>query len=123
MDQEELYKRQEQSCKRYLELYGDDRIGINVRTKYGVLEPYLVYWAESVKPNNKIPYHIARQELDKLSDNNGCGTVYGRTQWGPYCKLICAFYKVISIRILEGQDSRECKRYMHEILEGGNSYV
>lgn len=123
MDQEELYKRQEESCKRYLELYGDDKIGVNVRTKYGTLEPYLIYWAKSVRPNNVTPYHITQHELDKLSDNNGCGHIYGRTEWGPYCKLICSFWRVIGIIILEGDLLRECKRTMHEYFYGGNSNV
>lgn len=131
MDKEELYKRQEESCKRYLNEFVypsltrvyDGRIGVDVRSKLGAAEPYLIYWAESVNPKNRYPYHLTQQEVNKLSEKEGCAYVYGRTLWGPWCELCCRFYRVVSIVIMRGSELSECERYMHEILEGGNSHV
>ncbi|MBQ8141071.1 MAG: hypothetical protein IJ038_05185 [Clostridia bacterium] len=116
MTQDKLSVERERSARRYLTLYGDaERVGVDISTPLGAGEPFQIWWARTVKDRD-VPYHLTYHEFNKLSDRDGCATVYGRTVWGTWCKLTCAYWRVVACSVLCGAELREAKLYMKEIM-------
>ena len=117
---------QEESARRYLDLYsnGDDSksktfVKVHISKRLGPSEPFCVFWAHSIKPNNTTPYYLTYHELNKLMSNMGSCKIYGRTETGPWLQLRMFSYRVVEVRLLYAEDLREARRYMNEILYGG----
>ena len=109
-----------QSAVRYNLFYGDKgagRVGIDISEKFGFDEPFTIGWARSIRKSDVL-YYLSYHELSKLGDNDGCGSVYGRTLWGPWVKIYVAYFKIISVTMLHGEFLREAKLYISEYIEG-----
>ncbi len=76
-------------------------------TRLGELESVVVYHRHYT--GQIIPFHITKVAYSKL--NGGEGICYGRTPWGPFCRLKIYNFRVISYKII--RDSKT----VEEILE------
>lgn len=96
------------SNRNYLKVNGfPDYVRVDERFPLGVRECYML---PRVKSNcsemvRNIPFYVTLSALEKL-ENGGKGVIYGRTEWGPYCKLVCIFYRVnCVIRLTDEQEA------------------
>ena len=68
----------------------------------------MIYFRRA-KPS--IPFHITEVDYANLID--GCGKCYGRTPWGPWCRLKIFAYEVVGVRIVRDPD--EIKKIEDEL--------
>lgn len=72
-------------------------VGYDPRSELGEREPYVVYFRRDDGSN--IPFHITPYALTQIE--GGEGDIYGRTPWGPWCRLHVYRYFVVSYRIVD----------------------
>ena len=77
-------------------------------TTLGIAEPVVVFKRDS--RGDVIPFHITVTDYVKL--NGGCGVCYGRTPWGPFCRLKIYDYRVIYVKIV--RDPLEIESILEE---------
>ena len=65
------------------------------------------------KTNPPTPFHITEVDYAQLIDGNG--KCYGRTPWGPWCRLKIFRYEVVGIRIVRSPE--ELKRIEEDMFE------
>ena len=65
-------------------------------TELGSAEPIVVYQKSTY--GDVIPFHITVTDYVKL--NGGCGVCYGRTPWGPFCRLKIYDYRVVYVQVV-----------------------
>ena len=78
-------------------------VGYNPNSELGPLECVVLFHRQ--ENGNFIPFHITEQAYVSL--NGGKGIVYGRTPWGPVCKLKVYCYRVITYKIVDNVDELE----------------
>ena len=100
----------QESCWRYLHQHGIRDVYVNVFTKYGVSEPYLIYFAKGRSHVNE-PFHVHLNELNKLID--GDGVIWGRTPWGPWCQLHVFSHRILSVFPRPEIDYESMRRYIY----------
>ena len=102
--------RAEESARKYVKAFADpERVGVNVRSKRGPSEPFMLYPSKkSLMRYKDIAFHISYAMLNRLED--GDGDIYGRTDWGPFCLLRVYKYKIIQVRVLPSADQKKIER-------------
>ena len=105
------------SKRKYLSANGiPSYVGVDERFPLGTIECYTLprvkFNCSLVTVN--IPFYITFSELRKLEDRNGKGSVYGRTEWGPYCKLMCEFYRVKFVIKLSDEEQATVQKSIYE---------
>ena len=95
------------SNRNYLKANGfPDYVRVDERFPLGVRECYMLPRVKRNCPpmTADIPFYVTLSALKELEYNFGNGVVYGRTQWGPYCKLICIIYRINYIIKLSNEE-------------------
>lgn len=91
------------------------QIGIDSSAR-GPREPFYLKWNEMVFRKHKYPIYLTYGQLTELL--GGARAVYGRTQWGPWCRIYTFKYEVTSILVLDGSELEECRRIIQKDMEG-----
>ena len=105
------------SNRDYLKVNGfPDYVRVDERFPFGACECYMLPRVKSncSKMTRDIPFYVTLSALKKLEDTDGKGTIYGRTEWGPYCKLICIFYRVNCVIRLTDEQEAAVRRSIYE---------
>ena len=110
----EALKALQESSKRYIELYADPRkVKVNVWNPLGSLERFMIFPTKKFFPMScAFPFYITLGELQKI--DSGKGTVYGRTESGPFCELRVEHFRIYQIRILPRERQDEIKQKLYE---------
>ena len=105
------------SNRNYLKVNGfPDYVRVDERFPLGTLECYMLPRVKSncSEMTCNIPFYVTLSALKKLEDTGGKGAIYGRTEWGPYCKLICIFYRVNSVIWLTDEQEAAVRQSIYE---------
>ena len=110
----EALKAMQDSSKRYIELYADPRkVSVNVWNRLGPTERFMIYPTKKFFPMScHFPFYITLGELQKI--DSGKGTVYGRTESGPFCELRVEHFLIYQIRIIPRERQDEIKQILYE---------
>lgn len=106
-----------ESKRKYLQVNGfPSYVRVDERFPLGTHECYML---PRVKRNCSpmtadIPFYVTLSALKNLEKNFGNGVVYGRTEWGPYCKLICIFYRINCIIKLSDEEKAAVIKSIYE---------
>ena len=79
-------------------------------TRLGELEPIVLFQRQ--ENGQAVGFHITKGAYAAL--NGGCGECYGRTPWGPFCRLQIYQYRVISSRVIH--DAELLRQIREEIF-------
>ena len=69
----------------------------NLRGPFGGFLPYCFFL--KTDPALGTPFWISNEEFQKLS-SAGNGKVFGRTQWGPWCRLWIYRFTIVNSEVL-----------------------
>ena len=85
-----------------MELKLPKQVLYNSNTRLGKAQPYVL---TKSCPNGRFKllyFHVDPMEIVKL--NGGCGDIYGRQEWGPWCLLRVFRYRVVSFKIIHDKE-------------------
>ena len=90
-------------------------VGIDASAR-GPSEPFYLTWNHFSLKKHKYPIYLTYGQIAELIA--GARAVYGRTQWGPWCRIYTFKYEVTSILVLDGSELEECRRIIQKEMEG-----
>lgn len=103
--------------RKFLEVYRiPEHVGVDETFPLGSIECYTLQRVKNgCSPMTvNILFYVTLQEIIKLNDKDGHGTICGRTQWGPYCKLTCDFYRVQYVCRLSDDEAEDYRKSIYE---------
>ena len=104
-----------ESLRKFLDANGMKSVGIDPRFPLGNIECCTLYRIKSTCSalTRDIPFYVTLAEVMKL-ERGGKGFVYGRTEWGPYCKLVCEFYRIRCVTKLSIEEQENVRKSIYE---------
>ena len=105
-----------ESLRKFLDANGMKSVGIDPRFPLGNIECCTLYRIKSTCSalTLDIPFYVTLAEVMKLEARGGKGFVYGRTEWGPYCKLVCEYYRIRYVIRLSDDEQRAVQKSIYE---------